>query len=314
MNTLIKRLAIAAVVAFCGTFCYAAKPAIMLLPDDTWLEQNHFMDYVESDGGVERVPNYLDAYLKNTDLKNVTVSINSVFASNGYPLKDAEMMSKRIKERQVKDGLRTSESGARVQKSAIDMIEQANADILLYIGWEVEKLGSQQSLTFRIEAKDPYSVSNVASKNGTMVFNSYSPTAAMLEQVVLAYLPKLEEQLMEYRDRIAREGRQIALEVRVWDNAFNMATEYGGVELADIITDWVSDNTVNHQFLPSGNGEYTNIYFDEVHIPLKDKNGRPMSARQFANSLRNYLKTNFGIVSANKSSKLGNGLIYLGEK
>ena len=57
------------------------------------------------------------------------------------------------------------------------------------------------------------------------------------------------------------------------------------------------------------------IRFEQVRIPIYDKNNQPMDARDFANELRKYLRSepfNFDIKLMTRG--LGEAIIILGEK
>ena len=89
------------------------------------------------------------------------------------------------------------------------------------------------------------------------------------------------------------------------------------VELIDIISYWMEDNTVNHTPTRTDATE-TLITFEQVRIPLyKERNGRQsaLDARGFANSLRSYLKNEpFLIESKIYERGLGEVWIIIGEK
>ena len=95
----------------------------------------------------------------------------------------------------------------------------------------------------------------------------------------------------------------------------NEEDEY--IELTDIISYWMEDNTVNHA--PTRTDATENfITFEQVRIPLyKERNGRQsaLDARGFANSLRSYLKNEpFLIESKIYERGLGEVWIIIGEK
>lgn len=56
------------------------------------------------------------------------------------------------------------------------------------------------------------------------------------------------------------------------------------------------------------------MLFENVRIPLVKENGMPKDAGSFANELRKFLKTKYGIESKNNSPSLGYAQIIIGEK
>jgi hypothetical protein len=127
---------------------------------------------------------------------------------------------------------------------------------------------------------------------------------------------------MSHFNDMAENGREIVLKLKVWDSSdinfeeeFDFEDEY--LELTDIISYWMEDNTVNHA--PARTDATENfITFEQVRIPLyKERNGRqsPLDARGFANMLRSYLKDEpFLIESKIYERGLGEVWIIIGEK
>lgn len=111
-----------------------------------------------------------------------------------------------------------------------------------------------------------------------------------------------------------RNGREISLTVRCWDNWENdLETEYNGEELTDCIQSWLRKNCVNGAFNLS-DGTESFAQFEQVRIPLAE-NGQAMDARAFATNLRKYLqKPPFNISCKVVIRGLGEAVVVLGEK
>lgn len=75
----------------------------------------------------------------------------------------------------------------------------------------------------------------------------------------------------------------------------------------------MAENTVKHKFLTSEMTESI-MLFEDVRIPLLKENGMPQDASGFANELRKFLRTKYGIESKNNSPSLGYAQIIIGEK
>ena len=144
----------------------------------------------------------------------------------------------------------------------------------------------------------------------------------LLEEAVLNYMDSFCAQLMSHFEDMSRNGREVVVKLKVWDNAdVNFESEYDFeddyLELTDIISYWMEDNTVNHAPTRT-NATATNLAFEQVRIPLyKERNGRmsPLDARGFANGLRSYLKKEpFMIESKIYERGLGEVWIIIGEK
>lgn len=293
----------------------AASPTLMLLPDKTWCVQNNFVERVQKQGKTRYIEQFEKAFLENTDLKNVKTTINKLFKKMDFPLVDPEESLSGIDEEEDEEEfMESEEGGAEIQKTPYDMLmNKCKPDITLRVGWEVNSIGFKKSITYRLEAIDSYSKKSVAAVNGTSV-----PEAArievLLERAITDKMPEFAQQLRSYFDDIQTNGREISLRVRVWNNAgFSLTKELSnGKELGEEIYQWVSDNTINHQFT-EGNTTPTSARYTQVRIPLRDSVGNPLQAKQFVKELQNHLRS-FGIKSANRTAALGSGVIVIGSK
>ena len=111
-------------------------------------------------------------------------------------------------------------------------------------------------------------------------------------------------------------GREITLTVKRWENwDKNLETEINDEEIVDHINNWLQQNTVKGRFVPSGDASENKIRFDQVRIPLFDKNNQAMDARAFAKGLQKFLRAspfNFEVKLIPRG--LGEAILVLGEK
>lgn len=317
MKIFLKHLFIVGAIFMASIAARAAAPTIMVLPDKTWCTQNNFVNRVEKQGKTRVIEQYEEAFISSTDLKNVKTTINKLFADYGFPLQDAEAALGATDEEEDEEAFMESEEGGdAVSMTPYDMLmNKCKPDITLKVGWEVNSAGFDQCVTYRIEAIDSYSNKSVAVANGTgPMMKRNVPLAVMLEQSVLDKMPGLTEQLMRYFEDVQANGREISIRVRMWESApFSLSSEFGGQELGEIIYNWLSDNTINHQFTEA-NSSPKQARYTQVRVPLKDENGRPLQARQYVDQLRKYLRNTYNISAANRTSGLGSGVLVLGSK
>ena len=120
---------------------------------------------------------------------------------------------------------------------------------------------------------------------------------------------------MAYCEDIQENGREVAVDILVFDNGsgLDLETEFGGLELTEIIDNWMSDNTVNHVFNKS-DGSETFIQYEQVRIPLYKANGQQMDTESFVRDLRKYLRDKFQIESKVMTRGLGQCILAIGEK
>lgn len=87
-------------------------------------------------------------------------------------------------------------------------------------------------------------------------------------------------------DDIMENGRSIILDVKVDDgSAYTLHQDMNGDELVDLIEDWVAEHAFKNNYHIQGSAELEMI-FDDIHIPLKDANGRNYNINQFDREIR----------------------------
>ena len=120
---------------------------------------------------------------------------------------------------------------------------------------------------------------------------------------------------MAYFEDLQENGREVTVDIRVFDNGsgLDLETEFGGMELSEIIDDWMSDNTVSHVFNKS-DGSETFIQYEQVRIPLYKTNGQQMDTESFVRELRKFLRDKYKIESKVMTRGLGRCILAIGEK
>ena len=292
------------------------KPTIMLLPSDNWCAQRYFTQSFDNQGSIEKVSDYQRAFTEDIELPQVISKIGGVLTSMGYGLKDAEMEIKSIKVKQAEDNAMSSKtSSASIAESPLDVLKRRmKSDIVIQLWWNITKDHAGKIVSFSLEAFDSYTNKRIATATG----NSKPSTEAIpvaLERAVKDNIKEFDKQLDKWYDDQKKNGREIVLTVRCWDDWDNdLETEYDGEELTDCIQQWIRQNTVNSSFNLS-DGTESFAQFEQVRIPLKDKNGKAMDARAFATSLRKHQqKAPYNIASKVIIRGLGEAIIILGEK
>lgn len=316
MNRIAKLLMGAATVVLASQTMLAAPPKLMIMPNRTWCKEKGYVIETQRNGKNVVSIDY-DKALDDKDFHNVQTAIAQIMAERNFPVVDAKAQQEIDDEDEMLDeAFEGAETGAGTATNAYDeIIKRAKPDITLEIGWNVNTAGSLYSCDYTIEAKDTYSgksVAPVAGQTGEM--RRTVPLSVALKQTAKNNMDQFCSTLLNYFDDLQTNGREVRLDVRILDNGSgtNMNSEFGGKELGTIIYDWVSDNTVGHQFTERSRGRNM-ARFDQVRIPLKDASGRPLDARGWSDGLRTHLRS-MGIVSENASPSLGAGRIYIGEK
>lgn len=317
MKRLLKRLFVYYAFLLCGICSYAQKkPTIMILPSDNWCTQRYFMTKYNNQGVDVSIPNYQQAFQEDTELGPVISKVGELLTGLGYSLKDAETELKALSAREAEDNVTFSKSsGAELTESPLDVLKRrAKADIIIQLGWNLNRVGTQRSVTFTLEAFDAYTSKRIATSSGTG-----DPMAGevpfILQKAVESNIKPFDKQMDAWYKNMNKMGREIILTIRIWDSwDEDLESEYGDDELLTHIEDWVRANTVKGQYNLSDASEDF-AQFEQVRIPLKDENGRDMDARSFARGLQKHLsKQPFDITSKLMMRGLGEAILVLGEK
>ena len=287
------------------------KPTIMILPSDNWCDMRYYMTTYDNQGTKVKTPDYQLAFQQDPELNPVISRIGQLLTSLGYSLKDAEQGIKSISMRTAEDNMTTSKtSGASLSESPLDIIKRRlKSDILIQLSWTMGNSGN----TFTLEAFDTYTNKRIATATGNM--SDGASVADRLFNSVNANVKPFDEQMVNWYKDLQKNGREINLTVRCWDNwDDDLETEFEGEELTDCLQKWMQEHTVNGNFNLS-DGTESFAQFEQVRIPLADENGKAIDARTFGTQLRKYLaQPPFNISAKVMQRGLGEVIIVLGEK
>ena len=312
----LKAFAISAAVAIVSAFTLnaGAPPTVMFLPDKTWCNANGCVIQSERNGKTRITENYEAAFL-NPDLKNVVVQLNGLMKDNGLPAKDYGATTEIDDEEGAEEEAYSDDSQSGGSMDATDyelLLSKLRPDIIIKIGWDVNKVGFNYTLSYRLEALDSYSGKSVAQVTAeTPSLKTTVPVAAALKNSATEHMPAFIARLQEHFDDLQENGREITLACRIGNNGsgINFNSDFGGKELSTIISDWVNDNTVNHAY-STRNSSRNRISFEQVRIPFKDANGRVMQAKEFVDQLKRHLGTTCNLKAENTTKGLGAGRLY----
>lgn len=320
-------LSVVLMIVSVSVMAQAKKPTIMVMPSDAYCSRNGYVtEWVDENGNVNQVSDISNLFRQDDieDLRLVISELSKIMAERGFPLKDLEQTMKSLQQEEVEMSLlESSSSGAYVSESMLDKVKRtAKADIILDLDYTPMQKGPQRYISYNLRALDAYTNKIIAANSGVGNPSTSAPINLLLEEAVLNYMDSFCDQLMAYFNDMANNGREIVIKLKVWDTSdvnfeeeFEFEDEY--LELTEIISYWMEDNTVNHA--PSRtNATENSLTFEQVRIPLyKERNGRQsaLDARGFANGLRSYLKKEpFLIESKIYERGLGEVWIIIGEK
>ena len=263
-------------------------------------------------------PQHIEALQSRRYFFNAITKIGELMAERGLPLKDLASTVRSIRQSSAEDEMTVSRSsGSSLAESPLDkLLNRAKADILVELAWKINTVGPKQSVTYTLRGIDAYTNKQVAAAQGTGAPSFSAEIPVLIEEATLEKMDGFIAQLQAHFDDLLTNGREVNVNIRVFDNGSGMSLEdeYDGYELIDIIDDWMAQNTVQHRYSLTDATENM-MRFEQVRIPLYRENGMPMDTRRFVTELRRYLsKEPFNITSKVLTKGLGRADLVLGEK
>ncbi len=303
---------------FAGTqvFGQAKKPTIMVVPSDAWCLQNGYFLQFDNQGTVEKIPDYKKAFQESTDLLLVVSKINELMAARGFPLKNMESAIKTLASESAENAMLSSKGGAGVSESPVDKLKKvAKADIIIQMTWSVNTTGPKKSVTFNLQGLDAYTDKQVAGASGTGAPSFTAELPVLLEEAVLAHLDNFNATLQAHFDDMFTNGREIIVRIKKFDSwDGDLEKEYDGKELNEIISGWMTQNTMKGKFNTTDATENM-MLFEQVRIPLFDATGNATDARGFVKGLSKFLNSPpYSITNKLMMKGLGQAVIVLGDK
>ena len=296
----------------------AKKPTIMVVPSDTWCNTHGYVQTYDDMGVSKTVSDYKAALTNSMDLKLIIAKINELMADRGFPLKDMESTMASIERMQAEEmAIVSKTSGSQVAESLLDRLRRvAKADIIIEIGWNITHQGPRSTLTYMMRGLDSYSNKQIAGSSGASTPTISAEPVVLLEEAVLSRIDEFNDRLQSHFEDMFTNGREVALDLRVFDNGsdIDFEKEYDGMELCEIIDEWMEENTVMGRFTKLDATE-TRISYDQVRIPLFKENGAAMDTEGWARQLRNVLRKEPYLIPVKVvPNGLGRCTLILGEK
>ena len=302
----------------CNVSGQAKRPKLMVVPSDAWCVEQGYIQTFDNQGSEEIIPDYKAALQGDKNLNNVISKINILMADRGFPLQDLQQSIKSINNVSAEDRLIQSKSNsASITESPLDRLRRtAKADIILEVDWTINTIGPKQSITYNLRGLDAYSNKQVAGSQGTGAPSFSAEVPVLLEEAILNNMDNFTATLQQHFEDILDNGREIVIDIRVFDNAEGIDLEWDcdGYELTEVIDNWLAENTVNHVFNKSDATETMTLY-EQVRIPLYKTNGMAQDAEGFTRELMRYLrKEPYNIPCKVINRGLGRCLLVLGDK
>lgn len=312
VDELRKRLETDGIIQPMNELIAGTLPTLMVVPSDQWCTEHGYVTH-------DYAPDYYTALTSDPQLMQAITQVNALFSDRGFPLKDMQSQLKSLRSQTAEDAMLSSKSGGELQVSPIDQLKQvAHADIWVKIGWTINDVagGSQQTLSFVLQGIDAYSDKQVAGATGTSKpqYTARAEVPVMLQGAIIGYMNPFCEQLTSYFQQIQKDGRQLTIRIRVFDDfGEDLESEFNGEELNVIIENWVAENALNGKYHLTTATE-NQMLFENVAVPLKSANGRDIDARAWLRPLQRHLQKQYGITAKLMTKGLGEATLVLGGK
>lgn len=288
----------------------------MIVPSDVWCNTNGFVNIIDNQGTMQTIPDYKRALQTDPNLLLVIAKMNTLMAERGFPLKDLESTLKTIEQRTAEDNMITSKSGNELKENALDLIKRtAKADIIMQLTYTINSIGPKKSITYNLQAIDAYTNKQIAGEQGTGAQSFSAELPVLLEEAVLEHLDNFNTRLQSYFEDLFANGREVMVDIRVFENDadIDLETEFEKVELAEIIDEWIYQNTQSHRYNKT-DGSENFAYYEQVRIPIYKANGAPQDTESFVRELRKFLREKYNVTSKVIPRGLGRASLIIGEK
>ena len=212
--------------------------------------------------------------------------IKEGFDSRGFTTVDFVGKLKIAKDNQVF----TSDNQSDIKSKIIEM---SGCDVYVVAEVDTKKDNTGASASIIISSYDTStgnSLSNKVSNSGKFETND---TGRLVSKAVDKCMEEFIATMnMKFAD-IQKNGRSVLVDFSFSENSsYNMTSEIGNDKLAlsDVLEEWFSTNSFNNNYHIQGTTNLKMI-FDDVKIPIKDKNQNNYTTNKFALEIFKYLKT-----------------------
>jgi hypothetical protein len=220
-----------------------------------------------------------------------------------------------LQNEKAEDSVMGSDNNGTIAEDPIDALRRvAKADIWMEVNWDVQTNGMQKSVYFELTGIDAYTNEQIASCQNTGKPSYSSELSVLMEEAVSNNLDNFNELLLNKFDDWFTNGRQIRVEIKVWDTSpYHLESDVNGDELGYIIQDWMEENTVNNQCSMDGSTKYR-MTFTNVRIPMLNEKGRSVDAKGFVRNLQKKLQTDLQVPVKVDAKGLGQVSLIIGDK
>ncbi len=239
---------------------------------------------------------------ENINSRIAITKIKEGFDSRGFTTVDFVGKLKIAKDNQVF----TSDNQTDIKSKIIEM---SGCDVYVVAEVDTKKDNTGASASIIISSYDTStgnSLSNKVSNSGKFETDD---TGRLVSKAVDKCMEEFIATMnMKFAD-IQKNGRSVLVDFSFSENSsYNMTSQVGNDKLAlsDVLEEWFSTNSFNNNYHIQGTTNLKMI-FDDVKIPVKDKNQNNYTTNKFALEIFKYLKT----LGLEPSKEIKGSTIYL---
>lgn len=173
------------------------------------------------------------------------------------------------------------------------IIEMSGCDIYIIteVDNQIDNSGSSVNVVLSAyEVTTGNSLANKVGSSGKFFTDDIGKlTSKAVEKCIDDFVETVKSRFADF----AKNGRSVLLDISFAENSvYNMSSEIGSekIPLSDILENWFSKNSLNNNYHIQGTTN-TKMIFDDVKIPLKDKNGNNYTSNKYALEVFNFLKS-----------------------
>ncbi|SIO51043.1 DUF6175 family protein [Chitinophaga niabensis] len=189
------------------------------------------------------------------------------------------------------------------------IIEMSGCDIYVITEVDGKKDNSGSSVNVILSSYEVSTGNSLSNKVGSSGKFFTDDIGRLASKAVEKCIDEFTETMNAKFTEIEKKGRSLLIDISFAEGAaVNMTSPIGTdkTALSDLLEEWVSNNTVNSNYHIQGVTS-SKIIFDEVKIPLRDKNGNSVSTTRYALQLSNYLRS----VGLTPSKEIKGSTLYI---
>lgn len=189
------------------------------------------------------------------------------------------------------------------------ILELSGSDIYIVAETSTKSDAGGSSATVIINGYETATGNSIANKVSNSGKFQTTDTEKLVSRAVEKSMEEFTGMVADKFSQITKNGRSVLVDFGFSENSsINMTSEIGttGLALSDILEDWISKNSLNGSYHIQGTTNLKMI-FDEVKIPLKDKNSNNYTSTKYALDIFKYLKS----LNLDVAKEIKGGTIYI---